>query len=333
MSDAINSELIAWSTLYKLVDHIGPDGRSAIADMMSQHIAALTGDMRSTLPADPARLMRLADDGFLPLGRVLTDRQVADIRAHLDREPVFAGHVLEHADTRPQAIEELATTAHLGAYAYRSVITAPHLLTLANDPRLLALAEAHLGCVPTLYSLHAWWSFGGRADKARLTQDFHRDPDDFRFCVMFIYLTDVLDDETGPHQFIRASHRVDGIRQLLDARARKGDPVDPEGASSFFVGQGYSADLEAATEHLFADATETLRGPAGTACFSNTYGLHRGLQPRSGRRLLAWARYGLGPNNASVRGAGYPVPRVTLRCSLGDDARTRYINRLLVDMG
>lgn len=333
MSLLADVDRIGRETLYTLIDRVDPGGRAGIANELSFRLAEATRTIAAPDAVDRAVVGAFARDGYLPCGQAFDARQVAEIRAHLDGCPVYDGHVIEHSDRRPDTVEALARRTHLAAYDYRSTITAPHLLTLANDPRLLAIAEGYLGCVPTLYSVHAWWSFGGRDTRARLTQAFHRDPDDFRFCVLFLYLTDVASDADGPHQMIRSSHQLEGVQAFLESLRQRGEPVDPGSASRFFSGQGYEAEAELGVDRLFADATVTIRGPAGTGFLVDTYGLHRGLQPAQGRRLVAWARYGFGPNNGSVRGPGYPVPRRELTCMLGDDPRTRYVNRLLVDFG
>ncbi len=331
MSLYADVDRIGRETLYTLIDRVDPGGRAGIANELSLRLAEATRAIAAPEAVDRTIVEAFARDGYLPCGRPFDERQVAEIRAHLAGCPVYDGHVIEHSAGRPETVEALAQRTHLAAYDYRSTITAPHLLSLANDPRLLAIAEGYLGCVPTLYSLHSWWSFGGRDTRARLTQAFHRDPDDFRFCVLFLYLTDVTSDADGPHQMIRSSHWLEGVQAFLESLRQRGEPVDPASASRYFTGQGYEAEAELGVDRLFAEATVTIRGPAGTGFLVDTYGLHRGLQPSRGRRLVAWARYGFGPNNGSVGGPGYPVPRRDLACRLGDDDRTRYVNRLLVD--
>jgi len=94
------------------------------------------------------------------------------------------------------------------------VLKAPRLLEALNDPALIDLIEQYLGCVPTLYSLNAWWTFP--ADKPEMTnvQFFHRDTDDWRFLTLFLYLTDVGPDG-GPHEAIPGSHSIDGMKRRL----------------------------------------------------------------------------------------------------------------------
>ncbi len=298
----------------------------AVRERLSDYIA---GRVNLAVGKGPERLASSADfehDGVMPLGALLSSGQVGDVVAHLRNFPVFDGHILGQSDRTPRELDELMKTAHYGAHQRAAVLRAPHLLALANRPDIVSLAAAKLGCWPTLYSVHAWWSFGGRADLARYAQSFHRDLDDFRFCTLFVYLTNV-DADGGPHQYIRTSHRLDGVREML-RRAAKHDPsIDPEQAESFFI-EGYG--LDDVYENLFGDAIMTITGPSGHGFIADTSGLHRGLRPVRGNRLIFWARYGM-LANAGIDEYGFePVPMKELSSPLPDDAITRYINRCLV---
>jgi hypothetical protein len=72
-------------------------------------------------------------------------------------------------------------------------------------------------------------------------------------------------------------------------------------------------------------------GPAGSAVFEDTYGLHKGDIPKT-NRLLGWMRYGLYQNAAtySDRLSG-PAPRAVGAGRIPDTARHKFINRLLVE--
>jgi hypothetical protein len=179
-----------------------------------------------------------------------------------------------------------------------------------------------------LYSVHAWWSFPQDKPVSLNSQFFHRDIDDWRFITVFIYLTDV-GPETGPHQFIRGSHRLSGMRQLRDRAAARGQDVsgfDSENSFVSYFNEKFSADCET----LFADSISSFTGPRGTALIANTVGIHRGLLPRRDPRLIFWARYGLGPNANSADREQGPISRRLVKNMRWDSPRTRYINRLLV---
>src|ERR1041385_4837295 len=116
-------------------------------------------DMRPDLRA---RADDLKSNGIAYLGQLLSPTQVADIHAHLKSKPCHTGHVVTQGDGVPRSVEECAKLSNCGSYLTKDVLTAPHLLELANSPDLLALADAYLGCTPTIYSINLFWSFPDR---------------------------------------------------------------------------------------------------------------------------------------------------------------------------
>lgn len=221
---------------------------------------------------------RLRRDGFLPLGRANVD--TGAMVEYFKRQPHHEGH---HVFTENRWF-----------HGYRSdqVLRCPGLLDLFNAPTILEPVHDYLECVPTLYSVNAWWSLPG-ADSPQVehVQHWHRDTDDWRFVTLFLYLTDVGED-CGPTQVCEGSH----------------------------------LSYQNADDYMRA----TLTGPAGSMFLVNTMCLHRGLVPQK-PRLVAWARYGLGPNTNSVDLEQGPVARHLLPCKLRDTPLLRYVNRLLVD--
>jgi hypothetical protein len=140
--------------LNRVQQNVGWQNRPALAESL----AALT---RELLPADgpPApeireRAERLKRDGLYRLGQLLTPAKVAEIHAYLKGKPCFTGHVPAQGDRVPRTPEECARLANCGSYSREDVLGAPHLLELANRSELLALAEAYLGCTPTIYSVN-----------------------------------------------------------------------------------------------------------------------------------------------------------------------------------
>jgi hypothetical protein len=213
----------------------------------------------------------------------------------------------------------------LAGYTTDQVLRAPGLIDAMNDPRLIDLIEAYLGCVPTLYSVNAWWSHP--ADKPTLTnvQYFHRDTDDLRFLTLFIYLTDVGEDG-GPHQVVPGSHSLEGMRRLV-RKASWFSRFDVERSFVEDMGEEFSAKCE----RLFSDAAQLLTGQAGSMYLVNTLALHRGFVPSRTSRLVVWARYGLGPNTNSADLERGPLGLRLMQTGLPDTPRNRYINRLLFE--
>lgn len=271
-------------------------------DQIATEVVAGLRDLRPDLdaPVPPPGMVErtFAETGRLKLGVKLSPETLADIRAH------FADRPVDYKDVNNESIGRgpLATApadAFLGYHDLHDVVACPHLLDIANDPAVLAIVRHHLGFTPLIDTLIVWHSFAGRGTVAS-PQTLHRDKDDFRFCKLFVYLSDV-DEGTGPHVYLPGSHRPDRFAEML--RAVDGGANNP---LQFFVGgqRGNAAILEKA----FRDRFERLTGPAGSAFLVNTYGLHKGEVPRTGNRMLFQVLYTLLPYGDVMSEMPDPVP-------------------------
>lgn len=164
---------------------------------------------------------------------------------------------------------------NIGYYHWEEVLNAPGMVALMNAPDVLAVAEAYLGCKPTIDNIGCAWSYPGR-DTAKGVQRFHRDYDCARSFKAFYYLTDI-DMESGPHCYVRGSHR--------DRRLETG-----------------KAQTDAAIVETFgAVDVLTLAAPAGTWFLEDVYGFHKGLLPTAKPRLLLSVEYNLYPSPLSPK--------------------------------
>jgi len=166
-------------------------------------------------------------------------------------------------------LEALPADVGTAQYDLATIMRCPGLMSLVNAQPILRLAEAYLGCPPTLASLGVRWSFPNPGAQAP-HQRFHRDVDDWRFLKLFIYLTDVGPD-AGPHAYVRGSHA-----RSFGLRARSYEP----------------AELAA---RFGAEAVVTITGPRGTTFMADTLGVHRGGRPSAQPRLLLQAQYSILP--------------------------------------
>ena len=243
-----------------------------------------------------ARARELRARGTTSLGTVLRGDQIDAVLASLDGKLLFEPWEKQR---RRFLKEQLPQEWNQGHYGQEDILSAPHLLALANEPTLLETVASYLGCKPTLSNVALWWSFAGRAAPQE-AQFFHRDRDDWRFLKLFVYLTDV-DHTSGPHLYVEGSHR--SMRLTGPRRYR-----DHEVAARF-PGQAH----------------RTWVGPRGLAFLEDTYGIHKGLLPRSRARLLFQAEYSLFP----ILQYAY-APSSSKRLAPGP-ALDPYVNRLLID--
>lgn len=293
-----------------------------------EHLRKADDEVDRTLFGDFERFRGAA---HLTLPFRLEPHAVAAIRTHLEGHAVHPGpHTLSSMDGCRQApLDEIRRTSSFAGYTLDQVLRTPGLIDLFNRPAIVDFVEHYLRCVPTLYSLNAWWSFPAAAPELGHVQFFHRDSDDWKFCTLFLYLTDV-DLEGGPHQVVPGSQTVCGMEHVL-ARARdRGEDVDGfEPAASFASPLG--SDWVTHGDRLFKGSIHDITGPAGTMFLVNPLALHRGLVPSRTPRLMVWARYGLGPNTNSADQERGPLSRSQLTTTLRDTPRNRYINRLLFE--
>ncbi len=262
---------------------------------------------------------------MIDLGVLVDAAKTADMLGHFRASPLYAAHTIEHSDGVPRTFEAVRDSAHYGCYDRAHVMRCPHLIEIANDPRLLQIAEAYLRCPPTIYSLNAWWSFAQSATPARYSQSLHRDIEELRFVTLFIYLTPV-GDKNGPHRYVRHSHTKPTLTEALVKAGWQAGAVGPL-INPLFAGTGYDHSDKA--DALLGHLATVWKGPAGSAIMADTYGLHMGIPLVEGERLMMWVRYGLGPNCSSFGGGdGRYADMVQARIPQTD--RARYINRLLL---
>ncbi len=221
----------------------------------------------------PDALKSLYWHGIAELPWRMEEHHVAAFVRHLKKRPVYPGHVIVHGDRKPRSFEE-GRSLETCCYEMESVVTAPYFFEWALA--LTDIAGFYLGEFPRMYSCNAFWTRPGPSEDNPHIQVWHRDRDDRKFVALFMYGTDVLEDEDGPHQLATQSHRFnDGQNREPTAR----EPV------------------------------AKVYGPAGTMFLANTSAIHRGEKPTSHERLLVWARWCVSKEPYSYKFDGLrPVP-------------------------
>ena len=140
---------------------------------------------------------------------------------------------------------------------------------IAYDPKFLEIARNYLGVEPVVCSSKIWWSIPGAKSEDRLTAKghnatFHFDVADYKSLVVFIYLTDVVDRECGPHMVIEGTHKKKTLSDLLKV---------------------YLDDDTALRR--FGERIKTVLGRKGTFFFEEPTAYHRGVGAKKPRLILA----------------------------------------------
>lgn len=204
-------------------------------------------------------------------------------------------------------------------YKISDIFRAPSLLNLACSPEILRAVGAYLNVAPTILDLSAWWTRPTNTVQVS-AQIPHRDRDDFKFCKLFVYLTDVGPDD-GPHVFLPESHTKAGVEALCRRRGVDISLVK----NAFETNSRHQANW--IVENFGEDLVE-LTGAAGSMFFVNTFGYHFGKLPRQSPRFIFQALYG-------QMGYGHRAERLKqthnllLPQSLAENPLSRYASRLL----
>lgn len=148
------------------------------------------------------------------------------------------------------------------------------VMSLINDPVLLAIISCYLGVEPVLIHLCMWWSFVNQKQEAssEAAQLYHYDLDHMKWLKVFFYLSDVT-AEQGPHTYIPASHKI--------------------GQKNYKILQrGYARVTDAEMKDMQSEEPCSLLGEAGTVIIGDTKCFHKGTPVVAGSRLVLQPTFG-----------------------------------------
>ena len=170
----------------------------------------------------------------------------------------------------------------LVAHFFEQIEECSEIAAIRNDSTLRQLAGLYLGTAPIPISSRLWWAFpaeNSREDllKRASQERLHFDMNDWRSVKFFFYLTDV-DDESGPHVYIKSSHRKKRLRDQF----------------TLFVGKP-NDDIIA---YYGAGNVVKICGPAGSCFAEDPFGFHMGTTVRKHPRLILEVEFGVSPPTA-----------------------------------
>jgi hypothetical protein len=149
----------------------------------------------------------------------------------------------------------------------RNVISINDVQKIASDPFILNVAQNYLNCKPILSQTNFWISKSGSSDQSN---SFHQDYDDVNFLKIFIYLTDV-NENNGSHSYVKGSLN----NMVTPIGYKPSDRLDDN-----FIYNNYI------NENVL-----NICGKKGTIIFENTNGFHKGNILKDGYRFMLQLQY------------------------------------------
>jgi hypothetical protein len=217
---------------------------------------------------------------------------------------------------------EINPAQHYACFRLKDYLDNPAILDLLFDRTLSRIAHDYLGERCHIAGITLWKSFANEA-RAVVAQRFHRDHARKKSLALFLYLNDV-NDENGPHSYVRRSHRIDTFAKALAESDAPGldDERRAEILHRSYIDDGYSYPLDDAIATYAPHLVHTTVGPAGSMLLTEPLGIHRGEPVRSGYRLMLSVRWHRGNAGSGIydQGSLYSLlsPRV-------DDERSTFI--------
>ncbi len=257
---------------------------SKVAFRASGSLAWTVSDPTSSNFIDPAEIETavagIRRDGFYVFRSPTAGDLVEAIRSYAEQVPCEA----RGAGTPPEVYPR--SNPAVGRYDIHEekALGCPEVQDFATDPAMALISQRYLGQPVIMDEVAFWWTTNRRAEDANVNaQMFHQDRDRLSFLKFFIYLTDVTPD-TGPHVYLRGSHR-----SIPPSLRRDGRLTD-----------------EAVREAGLGHEIKELCGPAGTLMAVDTIGLHKGKTPISSDRLALENEF-----STSLFGTDYETPHFT----------------------
>ncbi len=173
------------------------------------------------------------------------------------------------------------------SYDLTTQLNCTDLLKICLDGRLISIAQNYIGSKPRLYSLNTFKTLPSKktSNQKYFTHEFHRDVDNIKWVVFFIFWTDT-DKDNGGFQQIKYSHS--NSPKLKDLIKSNSQFISTESFIQNTI-PGYGKDTQ--YKEIFKENIFHCYGKSGTIISCDTFGLHKGM-PVKTPRLVTWIRYG-----------------------------------------
>lgn len=167
-----------------------------------------------------------------------------------------------------ERVEQQIRRQFYTAQYYNTSQACPAIDSIRRDPALLSIAAAYLNTEPIFTGSRLWWIFYVNTvayDTSKTVCFFHYDLDDYCCLRFFFYLTEV-DLLSGPHTYIRGSHKKKKMSYLLSPIKRRSD--------------------QEMINYYGSERIVTLCGDAGFGFAEDTFIYHKATRPQKKDRLM-----------------------------------------------
>ena len=232
-----------------------PDFDNLIAPSKNRYFNALDPKLAAS---------EVEKNGFYLVPKLLPDQIVNTLLAHLEDGPTHP-RGMEVSDFSPGKPNPSSPSWWMRT---DQIIKSQEVQELLLEDNLIRTAALYLKSRPRIMSLAMWKSYSGFGTDANASQKYHFDNDRANFLKLFIYLTDVT-EQNGPHTYVKGSHNQKP-KKLLHG----------EKLEDFEIERHYRGNVET-----------VITGLKGQAFFADTAAFHKGTKVIAGTRAIFQINY------------------------------------------
>jgi len=207
----------------------------------------------------------LKENSYLEIDNIFNENEIKEIRIYLDS-------INEFCELKEKSTGEKMPMKY---FKTEDLIKNDLIMKGANNPYLLDILNNYFKGLYKLDWIWAWWSMAEETDSVG-PQLFHRDYETMNFLKVFVYLTDVKNND-GSHQIVSGSHKI----------------------NKFYKIERFSDDD--IFSNFNAEKIVNINGNKGKTFIANTFAIHRGYKPKINNRLILVYLYSSVPSRRSPK--------------------------------
>jgi len=263
---------------------------------------------------------QLRSDGYVPLHGFDSIEAIKSVAEAAPAIPADYSLMPDAFIETDYPLRDPPPDAMCGESSSATAIATPGVLELILHPLVLKSVQEYLGVTPTIVSTTIRRIYPQGETRGHL-QTWHSDRSGFKFCKLFVSLSDV-DDDCGPHEYARKTHDIVAWRK------------DAENASSYEAINSRKLTDQEFGRHFSNCGVATRTGPVGTSSIEDTAGFNRSrpLATKSRTDLVtlysATPKYGFDWERTSF--ASLPEEVRNQIPDFHDNPVMQYINRLML---
>ena len=160
------------------------------------------------------KIKELKENGYCSIGKIFSNEDCLNFIQYLENKDCYLSQVPLQSDGKKHKFNLSNFKKQFESYPY--IVFLPELISFMpiqnflSSKNLINIVNSYLNFKWTIFSCITW--FNPSSKKKHYVHRFHRDHDDYKALTMFIYWTDV-DNDNGSFKYVAQSHKSKSSNQ------------------------------------------------------------------------------------------------------------------------